>query len=161
MTLRNWLNKNPKIVTGATVVMILLVAYLILAGPGGGVGGTPAPARDMAFFSVDDGISWFPDDGKKIPPFDHNGKQAVRARVYRAQGKTFVNHLERYTPEAKKKLESNLARSNGSADVVLPDTSGLEVKAPGGSTWVGATRPEAAKILTPRFPGGDLEIVVP
>jgi hypothetical protein len=161
VNLRDWLNNNPKIVTGATIGMILIVVYLIFTSSGGGLGGAPAPVRDMAFFSDDDGASWFADDGKKIPPFDRNGKQAVRARVYRAGGKTYVNHLERYTPEAKKKLEAILARSTGSADVLLPDTAGMEVKAPGGGAWVGATRPEAAKIMAPRIKAGDLEIVVP
>ena len=73
---------------------------------------------------------------------------------------TLKMRVERYTPDAKKKLEAIIARSAG-GDVMLPETVGLEVKAPGGSSWVSATSPEAAKIMTPRFPGGDLEIVLP
>ena len=90
MGVRDWLNNNPKVVTGATIGVVLLVALLIFAKAGGGLGGSPAAVKDMAFFTDDDGATWFADDAKKIPPFDHNGKQAVRARVYRSGGKTFA-----------------------------------------------------------------------
>ena len=64
----------------------------------------------QVFFTDDDGKTWFPDDAKRVPPFDRNGKPAVRAHVYKCGGKTFVNHMERYTPEAKKKVEAIYAK---------------------------------------------------
>jgi hypothetical protein len=158
--LRDTLNNTPRVVTGATVIMILIVGYLIYANLGHGPAGGPAPAKDMVYFSDDDGKSYFADDAKKIPPFNHDGKEAVRARVYRSGGKTYVNHLERYTPESKKKLEGIIARAKG-PDVMLPDVGGVEVKAPGGSSWVSANSPEAASVMAPRFPSADLQVVTP
>src|SRR6516225_9036515 len=72
-----------------------------------------AASSDRAFFTVDDGNTWFANDAAKIPPFDKDGKQAVRAFVYRcADGTTFVNHVQRYKPEAKRVLEVQAKRTN-------------------------------------------------
>ena len=35
------------------------------------------------YFSDDDGKTYFQDDASKIAPFDHNGKQAVSAYLFR------------------------------------------------------------------------------
>jgi hypothetical protein len=42
-----------------------------------------------------------PTTASNIPPFAKDGKEAVRAYVFECGGKQFVNHLERFTPEAK------------------------------------------------------------
>src|SRR6267154_2521014 len=90
-----------KAVVGGLFLVIL--AFIVFQTHGRG---DVATASGKAFFSVDDGKTWFPDDAKNIPPFDKDGKQAVRAFVYRcADGTTFVNYLQRYKPEAKHVLE--------------------------------------------------------
>ena len=162
MSLRDKLNDNPRITTGVTIALITIVlGYTLFSSTRGGPGGAPPPVANRAFYSADDGATWFADDATRIPPFDHNGKQAVRARVYRCDGKTFVNHLERYTPEARKRLEQAYARAKSESDVMPPEASGLEVKLPGEGNWVSATDRSAAKILAPRCASGNLEIVVP
>src|SRR5207237_8725398 len=77
------------------------------------------------------------DDANKVPPFDHKGKEADRARVYKCDGKTFVNHLERYTPDAKKKMEAVISKGGAgdpTAAGALQET-GMEVKQPGHGDW--------------------------
>src|SRR5689334_21127700 len=60
-----------------------------------------------AWFSSDDGKTWFKDDQYKVPPFDHQGRPACRAYVFTCDnGKTaFVAYLERFTPEAQRRLQ--------------------------------------------------------
>ena len=162
MGLRETLNQHPGIATGTAIgVIVLVLGYIVFGTAGRGANGGPAPVANRAFYSDDDGAHWFADDVTKVPPFDHNGKQAVRAKVYRCDGKTFVNHMERYTPEAHKRLEQAYARAANAADVIAPEATGIEVKAPGGDHWVSASDPAALKIMAPKCPSGNLELVTP
>ena len=146
MGIRETLNQNPRLTTGITIGMIVLVLGVIVWQLHGG---SSAPilgnATPQLYFSDDDGKSWFPDDAKKIPPFDHNGKQAVSANVYKCDGKTFVNHLTRYTPDAKKKMEALAAKAvaNDPTATESIQLTGLEVKRPGDADWVRSS--EAAR----------------
>src|SRR5439155_23406719 len=80
-------------------------------------------------FSDDDGKTYFADDVYKAYPFDHNGKQAYRAYVYRAgSGTPFVGYLGR--------------------------EGGMEVKKPGGAKWVPLTGPAGSAITDVKGPGG-------
>jgi len=124
-----------------------------------------------AFFSVNDGKTWFVDDITKYPPFQHEGKTAVRARVFTTDGgkTSFCGYLERYTPEAKSKLEE--ADKQG---VKRPGTrppvdlelifQGIEAKAPGGSGWVNRSAGPAyaaVVIVRGKGPGQNPEEVLP
>jgi hypothetical protein len=161
--IRETLNDNPRITTAVTIAVIVVVLAFILwpsSGPGGG--GSAAPGK--LFFTDDDGKTWFPDDASKLPPFDHNGKQAVEAVVYRCDGKTFVNHMKRYTPQGKKMMEqrqgNQLPPDPSVLDVV--QSSGMEVKAPGAGAWVKMSDPKASAILQPHCKNtADLEVVLP
>ena len=78
MGIRESLNKNPKLTTGVALgVAVLAVGAMALRLSGRGAGAV-APA----FYTVDDGATWFEDDGEKLPPFQHEGKEAVRAHVF-------------------------------------------------------------------------------
>lgn len=127
------------------------------------------PAADnsvvMAFFTDDDGATTFQDDVTKIPPFDHHGKEAVRAYLFSSKGKQFVGYLEKYSNAAQAKLaglkmdvkhamEIERARS-----AVVPD-----VKRPGEKKWVPRTSPAGQKIIDVSAPDGsksDIEPVLP
>ena len=162
MGIREKLNENPNITTGITIaVIVMVVGFIVYSTMGRGPSGGPPPVENRAFYTVDDGATWFAEDATKVPPFDHNGKQAVRAKVYRCDGKTFVNHMERYTPDAQKRLQQAYARAVNEADVPLPDASATEVKSPGEGQWVLATDPRAVKIIAPKCASGNLEMVVP
>ena len=167
MGLRETLNENPRLTTGLTAGMIGVVLLYILWSAFGG-GGTArsdiAGGKGQIFFTDDDGKTWFPDDAKKVPPFQHNGKEAVRAYVYKCGGKTFVNHMERYTPVGKKKLEAVYASGKPINDPTVMDSiqaTGMEVKSPGDAAWVKATDPKAPSVMQPKCAGGDLEVVTP
>ena len=172
MGLRETLNENPKLVTGVTAGLIVVVLIWIIASS---FGGSSGPARGgsagtaKAFFSDDDGKTWFADDATKIPPFDHNGKQAVKANVFRCNGKEFVNHLERYTADGKKKAADAMTGNRAMRDPTIMATvqqQGLEVKRPGDKDWTKLSDSQKSQpIITPQCPGGgsseSLEVIYP
>jgi hypothetical protein len=147
MGIREQINKHPAFTTGIAIGVIIVMVVFIFRVAGGN--GTPAFPR-KAFFTEDDGASWFVDDANKVPPFDHKGKQAVRAYVYKCGDKTFVNHMERFTPGAKKKLEQTpgddlLAKSDPSISGIPVNSK--EVKSPGQRVWVNIADPRASEVL--------------
>jgi hypothetical protein len=170
MGLRETLNKKKSVSTGAAVFLIV-VAGSILAY-------TQWPERrpkgDKAFFTVDDGKSWFVDSAYKAAPFDHDGQTAVRAMVYSYDNghKTFCPVLERYNADTKKKLDAAVDAANRDgkplSSVTLfsaPETmKEVEVKLPGpGHQWIDVKKLEAAKVLDAvKSPDdSDIDLVIP
>jgi len=131
--------------------------------------GASAAAAAQAYYSTDDGAHFFPASADLVPPCDIEGKTAVRAIVFTPDdGKTkFVGYLERYTPQAKKEIETNRAALKAGNRNVGPPTAamnGIEVKKPGASNpWVPRSNPQkAGAIMSPTAPGGGaLELVMP
>ncbi|MGN6726476.1 MAG: hypothetical protein ACTHLZ_11195 [Tepidisphaeraceae bacterium] len=65
----------------------------------------PTVGTAQSFYSDDDGKTYFSDSIFKFPPFDHNGKTAYRALVFKTDGgEPFVGVLQRYQPKAQKLL---------------------------------------------------------
>lgn len=158
MGIRESLNENPKIVTGVTIALVVIILAWLLWPGGDGGSGPGSSGTSQVFYSDDDGKTWFPDDLTKVPPFDRGGKQAVRARVYRAGGKEFVSHLERYTPAGQKKMAELMTKGRGMRDPTLFEQvqhDGMEIKAPGDKEWTKMSNMAAAqKIITPKPPAG-------
>jgi hypothetical protein len=102
-----------------------------------------------AYYSDDDGQTWFVDTDNNVPPFDHNGKTAVMAFVYQtADGKQFVQHLEKYPDSVTARVVA--AFSSGSTEearALLAGSTPL-VKKPGDKTWVSQTDPQAMPIMS-------------
>ena len=111
MGIRETINKNPGPTTAATggIILIALLFIMWQCGIFGGGGGTAGGGQ--AFFSIDDGKTFFTDDAAKIPPFKKDGKDAVRAHVFTCDGgKTkFVGYLEMFAPEDKKMMEDAMS----------------------------------------------------
>ena len=108
MGLRETINKNPTQTAAATAgIIILALVFIIWQACGGS--GSRGPGR--AFYSIDDGQTFFEDVANKIPPFKHEGKDAVRAHLFTCDGgKTkFVGYLEMYTLQDKKMMEDAMA----------------------------------------------------
>ena len=151
MSIRQRLNDNPRIVAvvaGALVLIALLMMFLPRSSGGGG-----GPTDIKEFYSVDDGKTWFVADAAKLPPFDHQGKPAVRARVFKCpHGKEFVSHLERYADADRKQMESLIEQDKSSSREFIHLESNLEVKKPGGKDWVKTTPQNGARINALRMP---------
>ena len=160
MGIRETLNKNPAITTAATAGIVLIAIIVIIWQLWGGSSPIVSSAASQMYYSVDDGKTYFADDASKIPPYDYNGKTAVRALVFDCgDGKPFVGLLQRYTKEARAKLEK--AQSGQPGDLLMEDIeiTGLEVKKPGtGDTgWVRQTDPRAGAVSRVTCPDGKVE----
>jgi hypothetical protein len=160
--LRQTLNEKPLIAGSAAAVLLVgSLVYLFKDGCSGPreirVAGTP-----KMYFTVDDGQHWFADEATKIPPFDHDGKPAVRARIFECpDGKQFCAYLERYGDATKKKLEQAVQDTNAKGRAgpmaVSPLFIDTEVKRPGDKEWVkqGVQNiQKATEIRTPKCPDG-------
>jgi len=161
-TFNDKLGRSAVVVAGGLLLVgLAVIVYSQTRGP------TAPGDHTRAFFTIDDGKTWFPDDAAKLPPFDKDGKQAVRAYVFRsAKGTEFVNYLERYKPDARRVLEaSKSAPDSKGPPKNLPaiqnaHTSGREVKRPGDEKWVAtANLRDAAQVMAIKSPDGDAEAV--
>src|SRR5271156_5642109 len=87
MAVRETLNRNATAVAGSAIVVIL-VALAVISWRNFS---RPDPIMAKAFFTDDDGKTWFVDDAANLTPFDHDGKPAVRCYVYQTdKGNMFV-----------------------------------------------------------------------
>ena len=162
MGIRETVNNNPALTAGVTIGIIVLTVGIIVWSTMGG-GPSVSSGGQEAFFTIDDGKTWFSDDLSKLPPFTKDGKEAVRAFVFSCNGTKKVVYMQRFTPEAKKKMEAAAANKTrpdlGMADAI--QFTGVEVKDPGGKAWVKQSDPQAMKIMKPDCPNGTLELVSP
>lgn len=150
MGLRQTLNENP--VVTSVIVGVLTLGALFLVGRqacSGGTGTEGTAFATKAFFTVDEGKTRFVDDANKIPPFQKDGKPALRAVVFKcADGTEFVNHLERY-PE---KMHAELEKAGGPSRSMQGAMS-KEIKRPGDKAWVTMRDPARfSKVSQPKCP---------
>jgi hypothetical protein len=152
MSVREAINNKKSVGLGVTVLFLAIAASILVY--------SQLPAHrikgDKVCFTDDDGQTWFQDSTWQTPPFDHNGKTAVRAMVYSYDhgNQTFCAYLQRYTSSAKKRLDDAVAdaarQGKPPSSVGLfsdrdLNSSGIEVKQPGsGHTWVVRGTPAGA-----------------
>jgi hypothetical protein len=165
MGIRETLNQNPAITTAATGGIILIALIFIIYQM---VGGGGPRIQTTAYYTVDDGKTWFPDSIERIPPFDRGGQEAVRAHVFSCRGgrDAFVAYLEKYTPEAQKRLEAARANPEASDPGIMETVymTGVLVKKPGQGDWVNSMDPRAQEVTAITCPDGttnNLEPVLP
>jgi hypothetical protein len=155
MGLRETINQKKSVSVGGAI-LLFVVAGSFLAY-------TQWPARvpkgDKAFYTVDDGQTWFRDSVRRVPPFEVDGKTAVRALVfsYANGSKTFCPVLEQYDSDMKKMLDDAVADANREgkplSSIALFNSPGtgnrMQVKLSGsGHKWVSKSNlPEAAKMF--------------
>jgi hypothetical protein len=145
--IRETLNEKPAIAYGGFGVLLLIAMVILFFYMRSGTTGpivAPKPVGDQAYYSDDDGKNWFPDAIQKATPFPHGGKDAVRAMVYRcSDGKLFCSYLVRHTDAGRQQKGKAL-------EIGRPQISNLaviEVKKPGGSTWVPVETKNTAKVI--------------
>ena len=159
MSVRTTLSARPAIGIVAGVAFLIAAVSVIVYQLRADRGGFGNP---RAFFTVDDGTTWFADAADLVPPFDHQGKPAVQAFVFRCDdGKAFVGYLQRFRPEAKRAIEAARDPKPDGKGRVDPGalrgayTTGREVKRPGEATWTSAAVPiQALKATTVKCPDG-------
>lgn len=111
----------------------------------------------QAMYSDDDGKTWFKDELRKLPPFDHHGKTAYRVQVFKCgKDAPFVAWLETYSEDDKRTLAAA-----GSDDIALAaamQSAQPKIKRPGEASWVGSeNRQKYEDIMTPKCPGGSTD----
>ena len=151
---------------GAAVAVVLVFTLWLLA-PSGGSEQTSLAGR-KAWYTTDDGKTWFADEKQRIVPFTHNGKEAYRCWVYSCDNGTtkFVAYVERYSPAARQQLEAAASSRQAPAAGVIDEllTTGTEVKRPGESAWISISDPRAVAVREPKCPAGSgktPQLVVP
>jgi hypothetical protein len=157
--IRETLEKKKSLSLVAAIVVLVgsIIAIIVQARSFG------PPGPGDSYFSDDDGKTFFADDSKKLPPFDHGGKQAVQAHVFECGGKRVVGYLSRYTADALATIEeSKQARAAGRlpanvGKLARVAQTGTEIKRPGETTWVTAGNNNAAnKVRIFKCPDGSV-----
>ena len=163
MEIRRALHGKPWAGIGAAIFMFL-VAGLILVHQY-----WPEKKANLAqaYLTDDDGKTWYTDSAYSVPPIDHNGKTAVFAEVYTYDGgsKQFCAYVQKYTPDAKKKLEASIAEAvkNGlspRAAKLFQDRwfmqTAVMVKPLGApeSSWINRDDPAASDVMAIHSPDG-------
>lgn len=174
MGIREKLNENPAITTGATIGIIVIA--LIFIGVQLFSGSNTGQIQTKAYYTTDDSspeaslAAMFSDEIDKVPPFQKDGKDAYRVYVFSCDGgKTkFISHLQRYTKDAKAKLEAAMADKNKPMEpglMEMTQMTGVEVKKPGSGAWIKQSDYEKARVVTDvKCPDGTLnniEAVLP
>lgn len=160
MQIRQFLNRNPAIAIVAVLIVIGICAWVIWSQTAGSnVVATPTEG----YFTTDDGKTWFTDEVAKLPPFDKDGKQAVRVYLYKCgNGEPQVAYLERYTQKGKEVVERY--RAEQKANPTVPPKSlgefaalgqgSMEVKKPGDDKWVNKREGGAVAMMQYSCPDG-------
>jgi hypothetical protein len=155
MNIRESLSRNPKAALVICAVAVVAIFGAIIFVLHGRSAGGELPGADKAWYTDDDGRTWFADDINRLPPFDHNGKKAYRCYVWTCDGgKTkYVSNLERIKPERMKEFTPD--GSNSRRRFVLPAMD-MEVKPPltGDRGWTDYSLPAGRAIRVPHPPPG-------
>lgn len=171
MGLRETLNRNPAITTGATIAIIIVALIAILWQTMGGSG--PGKPSTQGYFTTDNGATWFADSLDNLPPYMKDGKEAVRIYLFKcSDGKPFVAYMERYTPEFKKMLQAAREKMKANpkdpmamqAAYAMPMQNGTEVKKPGDAgPWRAQMRDYQAysQVVQIKCPDGTTESLEP
>jgi hypothetical protein len=132
---------------GAIGALLLFIAVMSILHQA--VGGPHRNTRllNSAFFSDDDGKTWFLDDVSMLPPFNHHGRTAVRAVVYRyGTGSKFVGYLEKFPNDQLIQIEAAISANPEQTSHWL--SAPMQIKKPGDTDWISppdGKDPKAAK----------------
>lgn len=139
MGIREKLNKSPTVGAVGTVIVVAIVVLIVWRSMR-----RSEPASHEAFYTNDDGASYYRDQVKPLP-FQKDGKDVARAMVFTCDRgvTTFVGYLMRPGNHDEPPTTGDTPRLP-----FTPAGSAMEVKAPGATTWVSVP----AGVLKP---GGD------
>lgn len=158
MGIRDALNKNPLIVVGLVVVLVIVAIWAVSSSTSGPEG------VPETYYTIDEGKTWFGLDTQEAPPFAHDGGQAVRAHLYKCgDGEPFVGFLEQYSADAKAVLKeaeemANRGEKPNIQKIQAAGTQGRQVKKPGDNAWVSAGSPAGTNVQMVKCPDGSLAL---
>jgi hypothetical protein len=147
MGVRQWFNDNARLTAAAVAVVVLAAVGFVVMQV---LAARPKIQTNLpdAYFTTDDGKTFFVGNSASVPPFAHEGQKAVRAHVFECGGERFVGYVERWNDEAHKAMLENK---------VTPQHQiyGRELKKPGETKWVNSGDFDAvAKLEDVRCPHG-------
>jgi hypothetical protein len=149
MAVKESIERYRGLSVGIAVAFILLTIWYLWSS----VRGPAGSDAQKAFFSVDDGKTWFVDHATKIAPFQHDGATAYRAYVFTCDnGQTkWVGYLERYRDTGKQSASTSPTLPPPRGQSAAP--TGHEVKKPGADQWVdSADMSKASAVMTTKCP---------
>lgn len=159
MFIRELISKNKRLYGVFSVVLVVVAGAAIVRQVANIRNDGPRPMNTKAFFTNDDGQTWFAEDAAKPTPFDHQGKPAVKVYVWRCGGgKPFITYMERINPTSKAKLD--LLRSG--KDVQLDDADdtknplGMPEESKSAMDGMASSKPSAK----PNMPKGVIEFTL-
>lgn len=136
MGIRDLLERNPAGSKAIAVAIIVICGVAIFLQNNRSRPAAANVAVGKAFFSDDDGKTWFLDDASKFPPFDHEGATAYRAIVFRCKsGVPFVGFLAKYSAGQIAQLHDD-ARRNPGMPPRMQVTAPHDLRKPGQSHWI-------------------------
>jgi hypothetical protein len=93
-----------------------------------------------AYYTVDDGRTWFVDQAERIPPFDHEGRPAVRAQLFSCDHErtVFVGYLQKVPEDVLQKYRDKGIDPAAVDDDELAEEGGWLANRPGDRDWVSA-----------------------
>jgi hypothetical protein len=155
MELRKILNTNkPLVLTISFGIAIAAVTVNVLRSRS-----APNLQSTKQYYTDDDGTTLFADNFGKLVPFEHHGRQAVLAQVYRTQhGQQFVGWLERCSDAGVAKIHELMPQategSQAQEQIQQLRVQQLEVKRPGDTQWIRADSPAGLEIMKANSPDG-------
>ena len=153
MNVREHLANNSGAAKAGLTLVVLVFAGVIYLEFKGQRQPVPAAAGKV-FCSDDDGRSWFLDDPSLDCPFDHHGKPAYRALVFRCQGRApFVAYLAKYSDQQKAQIRADAAHGPEMA-LRWQSRPMQDLKKPGASKWITNRTPSMTGYPDVRCPDG-------
>jgi len=122
---------GPGVAAALIILGVLALGYQMLGSRTDAV-----VTQKSAYFTSDDGKTFFKDDINKIFPFEHGGRKAYRADVFKCpDGREFVGLVYQLTDGGKREMEAYLKARPRDADGSMRkgiEERGMLVKKPGG-----------------------------
>ena len=116
---------------GIIGLALIVIVYQLWPSGSGGVGNM------KAYYTADDGKTYFADEMRTEVPFDKDGKQAVRAYVFKCgDGEPFVGYMERLTEEGQKAVAESKSQNPQDPGAMVGAVMGYhEMKRPEDKQW--------------------------
>jgi hypothetical protein len=150
MALRNTIQNNQKI-AGLIACVAIGASVFYIARRSSGVGATSGVS---AYFSADDGKTWFKDDMVRTFPFDHGGEPAYRAEIFRCSGLTFCAYLEMMPDSTRDGIDALPPNWQARYAAMQSNSDQFKVKRPGDTKWLSRRDKQYEQIVNPKCPDG-------